>query len=132
MGREKEALRTLDTLVARHPDYPSARYFLGEALGRAGRLPEAHYHLGLYHWAQRDVKNARFHLERALDGIQNEMRREKIEEILDQLGKSKPQTGSETGEQRPRRTGFVSSDLRAGRSPSGFSLPGSLSRRLGH
>ncbi len=82
MGRPDQALRTLDTLVARHPDYPSARYFLGEAFGRAGRLAEAHYHLGIYHYGQRDMKNARFHLERAAAQIQDAQRRQEIETIL--------------------------------------------------
>ena len=94
LGREDEALRTLDTLVARHPDYPSARYFLGEAFGRAGRLAEAHYHLGLYHWTQRDEKNARFHLERALAEIRDGMRQEEIRDILGQL---KDKKGKKTG-----------------------------------
>ena len=82
LGLQDQALRTLDTLVARHPNYPSARYFLGEAFGRAGRLAEAHYHLGLYHYAQRDMKNARFHLERALAETKNEQLRQEIQTIL--------------------------------------------------
>lgn len=97
LGRQNEALRTLDTLVARHPDYPSARYFLGEAFGRAGRLAEAHYHLGLYHWAQRDKKNARFHLERALEEMPDGMRREEIRDILDQMNEKKEKTGLRVG-----------------------------------
>ena len=83
LGRQDQGLRTLDTLVARWPDYPEARYFLGEAFGRAGRLAEAHYHLGIYHYLRRDMKNARFHLERALEGIGDAQRREEIRKILD-------------------------------------------------
>ncbi|MEE4607482.1 MAG: M48 family metalloprotease [Desulfobacteraceae bacterium] len=90
MGREQEAVRNLDVLVARHPDYAEARYFLGQSLGRTGRLPEAHYHIGLYHWALRDLKNARFHLERALEGIDGDMRREQIRDVLKQIGDPKP------------------------------------------
>jgi beta-barrel assembly-enhancing protease len=90
MGREQAAVRNLDVLVARHPDYIEARYFLGQSLGRVGRLPEAYYHIGLYHWALRDLKNARIHLERALEGIDSDMRRERIRDILKQIDGPQP------------------------------------------
>ena len=108
MGREQEALRNLDVLVARHPDYVEARYFLGQSLGRAGRLPEAHYHIGLYHWALRDLKNARLHLERALDGIDGDMRREQISDILKQIDGPQPGGKEKTSKAAPLPGGFSS------------------------
>lgn len=106
MGREQEAVRNLDVLVARHPDYVEARYFLGQSLGRVGRLPEAYYHIGLYHWALRDLKNARLHLERALEGIDGDMRREQIRDILKRIGKPHPDDKEAESKAAPDRPGF--------------------------
>jgi predicted Zn-dependent protease len=105
-GREQEAVRHLDVLVARHPDYLEARYFLGQSLGRAGRLPEAHYHIGLYHWAERDLKNARFHLVRALEGIDSDMRREQIRDILKRIGDPHPDDKEADSKAAPDRSSF--------------------------
>ncbi|MBW1648970.1 MAG: M48 family metalloprotease [Deltaproteobacteria bacterium] len=108
MGREQEAVRNFDVVVARHPDYVEARYFLGQSLGRVGRLPEAHYHIGLYHWALRDQKNARFHLERALEGIDSDMRREQIRGILKQISGPKPDGKETKSKAAPLPDGFNS------------------------
>jgi hypothetical protein len=49
------------------PDYLPGTYYLGETYGRLGNLGEAHYHLGIYFKEKGRFKNARFHLNRALN-----------------------------------------------------------------
>ncbi|MDY0313338.1 MAG: M48 family metalloprotease [Desulfobacterales bacterium] len=113
-GREQEAVRNLDVLVARHPDYLEARYFLGQSLGRVGRLPEAYYHIGLYHWALRDLKNARLHLERALDGIDSEMRQAQIRDILKEIDGPHPDGKEKKSQAVPDQLRFSRSSLYRG------------------
>ncbi len=53
-------------IVSSHESYTQAYYFLGEAYGKMGDLYHAHYNLGLFYLKKRDLKNADFHLKRAM------------------------------------------------------------------
>ncbi len=67
MGDLHAALESFKTLVNMAPDYLPGTYYLGETYGRLGNLGEAHYHLGIYFKEKGRFKNARFHLNRALN-----------------------------------------------------------------
>jgi predicted Zn-dependent protease len=82
-GDLEGALTTFKGLIKTHPDYGSGIYYLGETYGKLGNLAEAHYHLGMYHQEEGDLKNARFHLTRALKLFANDrVRQQEIEEAL--------------------------------------------------
>ena len=76
LGRTQQALNQLENallsfewLINSHPDYLQAHYFIGETYGKLERMPEAHFHLGLYSYKKRDYRTARFHLLRAQKSI---------------------------------------------------------------
>ena len=91
LGRLHEAAVTFEELIEKNDDYPQALYSLGETYGKLGRLDEAHYCLGVYYKKKYDIKNAAFHLKRALELMENPDKRKKIEKMLKELhGKKKP------------------------------------------
>jgi beta-barrel assembly-enhancing protease len=91
LGRLHEAVLTFENLIGKNDDYPRAFYSLGETYGKLGRLDEAHYCLGIYYKKKHDVKNAAFHLKRALELMGDPDKREKIEKMLKEIhGKKKP------------------------------------------
>lgn len=91
LGRLHEAAVTFEELIEKNDDYPQALYSLGETYGKLGRLDEAHYCLGVYYKKKHDVKNAAFHLKRALELMEDPDKREKIEKMLKEIhGKKKP------------------------------------------
>ena len=82
-GDLEGALTTLKGLVKSHPHYVAGIYSLGETYGKVGNLAEAHYHLGMYYQAEGALKNARFHLTRALKLFADDReRQQKIQEAL--------------------------------------------------
>jgi predicted Zn-dependent protease len=84
------ALETFNTLVEKYPAYSPGIYYLGETYGKLGNLPEAHYHLGMYYKGKGSVKNATFHLERALELSSGDpARQETIRKALKALPEAK-------------------------------------------
>lgn len=81
-GNLKEAEELFLSITEKHPHYSQALYFLGETCGKIGNMTNAHYYLGLFYSGKEDMKNARFHLEKALQETGNQGRRIKIEEML--------------------------------------------------
>ena len=91
LGWLHEAAATFEQLIDKNYDYPRAFYSLGETYGKLGRLDEAHYYLGVYYKKKNDVKNATFHLKRALENMKDPDKMEKIETMLKEIhGKKKP------------------------------------------
>jgi predicted Zn-dependent protease len=82
LGQLGEAVSTFEILNQRHPDYKEGLYFLGETYGKQGNLAEAHYYLGLYYIEIGKMRNAEFHLNRALDNTRDPDRKQKINAIL--------------------------------------------------
>ena len=77
------ALGTFKSLLDKYPGYTAGLYYLGETYGKLGNMPEAHYNLGMYYRRKGSAKNARFHLERALElSSQDPARQETIREAL--------------------------------------------------
>jgi predicted Zn-dependent protease len=91
LGRLHDAAVTFEELIEKNPDYSQAFYSLGQTYGKLGRLDEAHYCLGVYYKKKHDVKNAAFHLKRALENMRDPDKREKIETLLKEIhGKKRP------------------------------------------
>jgi predicted Zn-dependent protease len=91
LGQLHTAAVTFEKLIEKDDDYPRAFYSLGETYGKLGRLDLAHYCLGVYYKKKEDVKNAVFHLTRALELMKDPDKREKIETMLKEIhGKKKP------------------------------------------
>ncbi len=67
LGRFREAEYTLRAIVEQQPRHISALYYLSESCAKQGKKGASHYYLGRHYAARRDVKNARFHLIRALE-----------------------------------------------------------------
>ena len=86
MGDLQGALDSFKTLVNTAPDYLPGTYYLGETYGKLGNLGEAHYHLGIYYKEKGRFKNAKFHLNRALNLLAKDTeRRLTIEKALKEL-----------------------------------------------
>jgi predicted Zn-dependent protease len=80
------ALDSFKTLVDTAPDYLPGIYYLGETYGKLDNLGEAHYYLGVYYKEKGSFKNAKFHLNRALNFLaKDSARRLTIEEALKEL-----------------------------------------------
>ncbi|MBW2566492.1 MAG: M48 family metalloprotease [Deltaproteobacteria bacterium] len=85
-GDLNDALDSFKTLVDTAPDYLQGIYYLGETYGKLGNLGEAHYFLGVYYKEKGRFKNAKFHLNRALNLFaKDSARRLTIEKALKEL-----------------------------------------------
>jgi predicted Zn-dependent protease len=77
------ALETFKSLLNQYPGYTAGLYYLGETYGKLGNMSEAHYNLGMYYRRKGSAKNARFHLQRALElSSQDPARQQTIREAL--------------------------------------------------
>lgn len=95
MGQLNASAKSLETLVAMRPDYPEASYFLGQAQGRIGRMDRAHYHLGMYYRQKGSVKNALFHLRKALPLTEDRRMKDQIEKALAEMKKEEKKVDAE-------------------------------------
>jgi len=84
---EKELKKVLDE----EPDsFPKAYFHMAHIMSRTSNAPMSHYYLGVYHAKTRDVKNAVYHLSRAIETIEDPAYKEKAQKELDSLkGKDK-------------------------------------------
>ncbi len=89
MEQLEEAEATFAKLVDLKPDYPQAYYFFGETCSKQGRVSDAHYYLGIHYKTTSSFKNAVFHLNKALETMNDPDKRAKIEELLAGLRKGK-------------------------------------------
>ncbi len=85
LGHYNEASETFKTIIADNPDNIDAYFFLGESEGKLNRLAAAHYNLGQYYVKNRHLRNATFHLNKALELETNPEQMEKIKEQLEKL-----------------------------------------------
>ncbi len=100
-GRLTEAEQIFKTITEKYPYYIPALYFLGETSGKAGNLADAHYYLGSYYTIKEDIKNARFHLGKALQETDDQGRKIKIEEMLKDIKKKEKREKEKEPETRP-------------------------------
>lgn len=82
LGHLTDAAATFEALIAKKYNYPRAFYFLGETYGKLGKLDDAHYNLGIYYEKKGDLKNAAFHLKKALELMDDPNKRAVIENML--------------------------------------------------
>jgi predicted Zn-dependent protease len=66
LGRMAEARDTFENLVRYNENFTQAYYYLGESSGRLGDMFGAHYNLGRFYRQMGNLKNAGFHLNRAM------------------------------------------------------------------
>jgi len=82
LGRYEPASETFLAIIKDDPDNVEAYAFLGESEGKLNRLASAHYYLGQYYVKNKDLQNAKFHLNASLV---HEKKPEQIEKIKQQL-----------------------------------------------
>jgi len=87
MEQLKEAEVTFAKIVDLKPDYPQAYYFFGETCSKLGRMNDSHYYLGIHYKTISNFKNASFHLNKALETMNDPVKRDKIEELLAEMHK---------------------------------------------
>lgn len=98
-----QAATAFETVLQEKNDYTQAYFFLGETRGKQGRMSDAHYHLGQFYWRTKDLKNAAFHLRRALKENPDPQRRKTIEELLAKITKKQRKEKKEQNTGSPRR-----------------------------
>ncbi|MDJ0784295.1 MAG: M48 family metalloprotease [Desulfosarcinaceae bacterium] len=103
LGVLEEAAAAFETVLRDKSDYTEAYYFLGETRSKQGRMSDAHYHLGQYYWRTKDLKNAAFHLRRALKEAPDPARREAIESLLESITRKQEQAKKAQEQGSPRK-----------------------------
>lgn len=109
LGMPQRALEGFETVIDRAPTrFPKAYYHMARINGEAGeKMPlesqkrqEAsalsHYYLGLYYYYEKNMKNARFHLEKSLETLSDNEKSKRANDILsaiDPKKKSNPTPG---------------------------------------
>ncbi|MDY6952098.1 MAG: M48 family metalloprotease [Thermodesulfobacteriota bacterium] len=77
------AAETFQEMAGNHADDLPVDYYLGETFGKLGNEAEAHFRLGLHYKKKEDLKNALFHLRRALAvSAKDPARQEEIKGLL--------------------------------------------------
>jgi predicted Zn-dependent protease len=82
-----EAASSFEELIRKNPDYTQAYYFLAKAYNSQGRKTGIHYLLGIYYKKKGELKNAVFHLERALKNVKDSEKERKIKEMIKEVRK---------------------------------------------
>ena len=85
LGDYSQAVACLERVREQAPQYPQVNAFLGEAYGKGERLGPAHYYLGMHHKEHGSIRNAVFHLKRALEYLDDPAKREKAEAMLKEM-----------------------------------------------
>lgn len=91
MGDFRTAADTFENVIDEHRSFTQTYLALGETYGKLGRIPEAHYFLGLYHFRKGDDRTAHYHLMRARKGLNDPKRLEDIRRLLKMIGKLPPE-----------------------------------------
>jgi beta-barrel assembly-enhancing protease len=88
LDRLPEAIDAFEKAISLYPGYRPVYQFLGEAYGRMGNMPEAHYFLGVYNYEKGEYRTARYHLTRAQKSIQDSQKLKVIEKALEEIESS--------------------------------------------
>ena len=97
LGDLAKASEYLYRLTREYPQFIQGYYFLGQCLGKQQQLGEAHYYLGVFYLRSMDRKNAMIQLQQALKHIQDDKKREQIQDWLSQLGGKEDKNKSKGG-----------------------------------
>lgn len=106
-GQQQKGIRLLEDLVGKKPDYPDAIYALGMAYGRDDNPEQAHYYLGKYYHDTHHVRNALFHLQKALGLTKDQKRKSDIEKMLAELKKEPVKKDPDKPDQKNTSDRFV-------------------------
>jgi len=85
MGRYQEAIDAFEKTIRLYPEYTSAYQHLGMSYGKLDKLNYAHYYLGIYYKRIVNLKNADFHLQKALAMMNDPGKRDEIEKMLGEI-----------------------------------------------
>jgi predicted Zn-dependent protease len=87
LGDLKAAVTSFENLRDVFPDHIPTYQFLGECYGRLSVMPEAHFNLGIYHYRTGDMRNARYHLLKAREGMADATKLETIDKVLKSISR---------------------------------------------
>jgi predicted Zn-dependent protease len=87
LGKMNDAAINFEALIKKGGGNKQVYYFLGETYSKLNRSAESHYHLGIYHYKKNDYRNARFHLRRAGEQLQDPAKRKTASELLEEIEK---------------------------------------------
>jgi predicted Zn-dependent protease len=85
LGKFDDAVAILGSIPERNDLYPEVYYYLGEAYGKQENMAKSHFNLGLYYHKTKDLKNAEFHFNRALQLTKNPEEKQEIRRILEDI-----------------------------------------------
>jgi uncharacterized protein HemY len=95
LGQLEKAADTFRILLQKDPQNKQVYLFLGNIYGQQEKLGDAHYYLGIYHKMNNHWKTAAVHLNKALQYITDQKKKEEIEEILKSVQKELKNEASE-------------------------------------
>lgn len=87
LGDLRGAVSDFESVAAVKPDYPQVSFFLGRTYGELQQLDRAHYYLGIHYKEKGDRKNALFHLKNALSLTGDAIKKERIQQMIQELQK---------------------------------------------
>ena len=106
LGLPQEAMEGFERVTEKAPTrFPKAYYHMARINGEAqSRMPEqskkkkeaaslSHYYLGLYYYYSKNMKNARFHLEKSLETLSDREKSERAAALLTTMEKKKADNG---------------------------------------
>jgi len=85
MGQYQDAVDAFEKTIRLYPEYTSAYQHLGMIYGKLDKLNYAHYYLGIYYKRIVNLKNADFHLQKALAMMDDPAKRDEIEKMLGEI-----------------------------------------------
>jgi len=116
LGHLTDAVETFEKLASKQQDYPRLYYALGETYWKLGKEGDAHYCLGIHYKNNNDFKNAVFHLEKALEYIDNPYKKAKVEELLKEMRGKKSKAKQEEDDNTQKNRVMRFEDMRQIRS----------------
>jgi len=85
MGRYQDAIDAFEKTIRLYPEYTPVYHYLGMSYGKLGKLSYAHYYLGIYYKRIFNLKNADFHLQKALAMMNDPKKKAEIEKMLGEV-----------------------------------------------
>ena len=90
LGRFEEAEAILVGLTDRYPAYVPTYFFLGKTYDAQGKVADSHFALGRFYLMKGDLRNARTHLQRAMQQTDDPRLQAEIKKYMETIKKQKP------------------------------------------
>jgi beta-barrel assembly-enhancing protease len=116
LGHLTDAVTTFEKLISKQQNYPRVFYALGETYWKLGNKGDAHYYLGIHYKNKKDFKNAVFHLNKALENINEPYKKAKAEELLKEIGNISKKSKKDDDDKAQKNWGMKFEDTRQIRS----------------